>query len=147
MVDTYPRVGRAAVPAIVHEAQRRFALDVVRQLREAGFEAYWAGGCVRDELLHRVPKDYDVATNARPEQVRELFGHRRTLAIGAAFGVITVLGPRRPAPSKWPPFDRTPAIATAAIRTRSISPPPREDAIAPRLHHQRPVFRTQSSNV
>jgi tRNA nucleotidyltransferase/poly(A) polymerase len=49
---------------------------------------------VRDDLLGRTPADYDVATSGRPEQVRALFGHRRTLAVGAAFGVITVLGPR-----------------------------------------------------
>jgi len=72
--------------------QRELALEVVRQLREAGYQALWAGGCVRDELLGCEPKDYDVATSARPEQVRELFGKRRTLAIGAAFGVIAVLG-------------------------------------------------------
>jgi poly(A) polymerase len=76
------------------EAQRRFAEEVVRRLRGAGFEAYWAGGCVRDQLLRRVPKDYDVATNAVPDQVRTLFGRRRTLAIGAAFGVIAVIGPK-----------------------------------------------------
>jgi len=49
---------------------------------------------VRDQLLGRTPKDYDVATSATPRQVRRLFGYRRTVAIGAAFGVITVLGPR-----------------------------------------------------
>lgn len=74
--------------------QREFAVEIVVRLREAGFEAYWAGGCVRDELLGRTPNDYDVATNATPPQIRRLFGHRRTLAIGAAFGVITVLGPK-----------------------------------------------------
>jgi tRNA nucleotidyltransferase/poly(A) polymerase len=77
-----------------HSAQREFAFDVVRRLRDAGYEALWAGGCVRDQLLGIQPKDFDVATSARPEQVRELFGQRRTLAIGAAFGVITVLGVR-----------------------------------------------------
>jgi len=80
---------------ICHEAQRRFALEVVQRLRASGFDAYWAGGCVRDQLLGRVPKDYDVATNARPEQVREIFGRRRTVAVGAAFGVISVRGPKR----------------------------------------------------
>ena len=75
-------------------AAEAFAVEVVRQLRDAGFEALWAGGCVRDALLERQPKDYDVATSAEPEQVRKLFGHRRTLAIGASFGVISVLGPR-----------------------------------------------------
>lgn len=72
--------------------ERDFAVDVVRQLRAAGYEALWAGGCVRDELLGLTPKDYDVATSALPEQVRKLF--RRTVAVGASFGVIEVLGPR-----------------------------------------------------
>jgi poly(A) polymerase len=79
---------------LMPEEQRRFAADVVRRLREAGFDAYWAGGCVRDQLLGRTPKDYDVATNATPEQIRSVFGRRRTLAIGAAFGVISVVGPK-----------------------------------------------------
>ena len=72
---------------------REFAVDVVRTLRDAGHEALFAGGCVRDELLGVEPKDYDVATSARPEQVRRLF--RRTVAVGAAFGVVEVLGPHR----------------------------------------------------
>jgi len=76
-------------------AARAFATEVVLRLRQAGHEAYFAGGCVRDSLLDRVPADYDVATGATPDQVRNLFGRRRTLAIGAAFGVITVLGPRQ----------------------------------------------------
>ncbi len=78
----------------MHEPGRQFALEIVTQLRQAGFEALWAGGCVRDALLGLAPKDYDVATSARPEEVRALFGRRRTLAIGAAFGVISVLGGR-----------------------------------------------------
>jgi poly(A) polymerase len=64
------------------------ALAVVRRLREAGHVAYWAGGCVRDLLLGREPKDYDVATDAPPDRVRALFS--RTEAVGAAFGVILV---------------------------------------------------------
>ncbi|MDH3717176.1 MAG: CCA tRNA nucleotidyltransferase [Planctomycetota bacterium] len=74
--------------------QRDFAIETTRRLRAAGFEAYWAGGCVRDQLLGRMAKDYDIATDALPEQIRDVFGRRRTLAIGAAFGVVTVLGPR-----------------------------------------------------
>src|SRR5437016_3795476 len=72
--------------------EREFAVDVVRQLQGAGYEAYWAGGCVRDELLGLSPKDYDVATSARPEEVQKLF--RRTVAVGVSFGVVEVLGPR-----------------------------------------------------
>jgi tRNA nucleotidyltransferase/poly(A) polymerase len=74
--------------------QRAFAIEIVEQLRAAGFDALWAGGCVRDQLLGIEPKDYDVATSAKPDEIRTLFGRRRTLAIGASFGVITVLGPR-----------------------------------------------------
>ncbi len=74
---------------------RDFALLVVQELRRNGHQALWAGGCVRDELLGIEPQDYDVATDALPAQVRQIFGHRRTLAIGAAFGVVAVLGPKR----------------------------------------------------
>ena len=83
-----------AKPLSNPEQSRQFSIDVVRRLRDAGHEALWAGGCVRDELLGRIPADYDVATSARPDEVRTVFGHRRTLAVGAAFGVITVLGPK-----------------------------------------------------
>jgi len=72
--------------------ERDFAIDVVRRLQEAGQKALWAGGCVRDELLGLVPRDYDVATDARPEVVRRLF--RRTIAVGMSFGVVEVIGPR-----------------------------------------------------
>ncbi len=72
--------------------ERDFAVSVVRQLQDARFEALWAGGCVRDELLGLAPKDYDVASSARPEQVQALF--RRTIAIGESFGVVEVLGPK-----------------------------------------------------
>src|SRR5207244_11843997 len=71
--------------------EREFAIGVVRRLQDAGHQALWAGGCVRDELLGLAPKDYDVATDARPEQVQQLF--RRTVAVGASFGVIEVLVP------------------------------------------------------
>ena len=68
--------------------RREDALAVLKRLREAGHEAYFAGGCVRDVLLGLQPKDWDIATNAPPKRVRELF--RNTQAVGAAFGVILV---------------------------------------------------------
>jgi len=68
---------------------RELAIRIIRRLRRAGHQALLAGGCVRDRLLGARPKDYDVATSARPEEVRRLF--RRTLAVGAQFGVIVVL--------------------------------------------------------
>ena len=71
-----------------HDSAREDALAVVRRLREAGHIAYFAGGCVRDALLEKKPQDYDVATDAPPQRVRELFSHSQ--AVGAAFGVILV---------------------------------------------------------
>lgn len=82
------------MPDLDPKLSREFAVDVVRRLRAAGHQALWAGGCVRDQLMAVLPKDYDVATDAPPQRVREVFGQRRTLPLGAAFGVITVLGPR-----------------------------------------------------
>jgi poly(A) polymerase len=74
--------------------EREFATEVVARLQKVGHQALWAGGCVRDELLGLDPADYDVATDARPEQVQALF--RRSIPVGAAFGVVEVLGPRDP---------------------------------------------------
>jgi poly(A) polymerase len=72
-----------------HSPTYRAALTIVQTLRNAGHEAYFAGGCVRDLLLGSNPKDFDVATSATPEQVVSLFP--RTQAVGAHFGVILVL--------------------------------------------------------
>ncbi|MCF7816515.1 MAG: transposase [Kiritimatiellales bacterium] len=69
--------------------QKKMALQIVKTLQNAGFSAFFAGGCVRDELLGRKPKDYDVATNALPDEVEALFP--KTLPIGKAFGVIAVV--------------------------------------------------------
>lgn len=69
--------------------QEIIATKIVETLQQRGFTAYFAGGCVRDKLLNRTPKDYDVATNARPDQVEQLFC--KTLPIGKAFGVIAVI--------------------------------------------------------
>ncbi len=78
-----------------NDPRRWFATQVVARLREHGHEALWAGGCVRDLLLGQPPADFDVATDARPEQVMKLF--RRTVPVGISFGVVRVLGPHKPA--------------------------------------------------
>jgi tRNA nucleotidyltransferase/poly(A) polymerase len=62
---------------------------VMSTLRSAGYEAFLVGGCVRDILLQRTPKDFDVTTNALPEQVTALFPH--TIPVGAKFGVTVVM--------------------------------------------------------
>lgn len=74
-----------------HEHAQRLrdaATSIVRDLIEAGYEAYFAGGCVRDRLMGHEPDDYDIATSARPEQVKEVFP--RAQAVGEAFGVMLV---------------------------------------------------------
>ena len=68
-----------------------FATSIVQSLRQRGFQAYLVGGCVRDLLLGREPKDYDVATDATPRQVMEIFPE--TYAVGAQFGVVLVPAP------------------------------------------------------
>ena len=70
-------------------AGKSVALWVLRRLRDAGFEALFAGGCVRDMLLRKPCADYDVATNATPQQVKKLFDH--VLLVGAKFGVAMVI--------------------------------------------------------
>lgn len=116
-------------------SQRETASEIVRRLRDAGHQAYFVGGCVRDLLLGREPKDYDVATDALPEQVTSLFPH--TQEVGARFGVVVVLS-ESPTPNPHPP---SPAVEVATFRndrlysdgrhpeTVSYSSDPREDVL------------------
>ncbi|MBB5206112.1 poly(A) polymerase [Inhella inkyongensis] len=84
---------RVEVPAAEHGIDPQLlderAVKVVRTLTDAGFEAYVVGGAVRDLLLGRRPKDFDVATNATPEQVKQLF--RRAFIIGRRFRIVHVV--------------------------------------------------------
>ncbi len=68
---------------------REIAKEIVAKLQQAGFAAFWVGGCVRDFLLGREPQDFDIATDAKPEQVEKLF--RKTIPVGKKFGVIIVV--------------------------------------------------------
>jgi len=65
------------------------ALSIVRRLRDAGYESYFAGGCVRDLLMNKEPQDYDIATSAKPDEIARLFPV--TAAVGAQFGVMLVV--------------------------------------------------------
>src|SRR3954471_20841626 len=71
-----------------HSSARHAAEQVIKTLAAAGHAAYFAGGCVRDELLGLEPSDYDVATDATPDRLCSLFP--RTSEVGAAFGVVLV---------------------------------------------------------
>ena len=88
---------------------REHATNIVRELRDRGFQAYFAGGCVRDTLLGLAPADYDVATDATPQQVMRIFPE--TYAVGAHFGVVLVPPPR-----------------TAASGTENHAPSPAREA-------------------
>jgi poly(A) polymerase len=70
---------------------KQHAANIVRALRERGHQAYFAGGCVRDLLLGREPADYDVSTDATPQQVMQIFP--QTFAVGEQFGVVLVPEP------------------------------------------------------
>ena len=70
-------------------SQKEKAISVIKRLREKGYEAYLAGGCVRDYLLRKTPQDYDIATEAKPEAIQEIFP--KTIAVGTQFGVILVI--------------------------------------------------------
>ncbi|MBI1977115.1 MAG: CCA tRNA nucleotidyltransferase [Candidatus Omnitrophica bacterium] len=67
----------------------RIATQIVKRLRDKGFQALFAGGCVRDRLMGNPPKDIDIATDALPEQIQTLFP--RTVPVGIQFGVILVV--------------------------------------------------------
>ena len=89
---------------IAHEALR-----VLTRLDEAGYKAYLCGGGVRDLLLGRTPKDFDIATDARPEEVKKIF--RNCRIIGRRFKLAHV-------------FFRDVIIETATFRARFDAPPP-----------------------
>ncbi len=92
---------------------REFAISIVQTLRQRGFLAYLAGGCVRDLLLKREPADYDVATSATPAQVMEIFPD--TYAVGAQFGVVLV-----PLPDLLTDNQRTSGDESALSKTQAI---------------------------
>ena len=98
--------------------RRAFAVEVVSQLRQAGHQALWAGGCVRDLLLNQSPTDYDVATSARPEAVMALF--RRTVPVGVSFGVVRVLGPKEAGEIEVATF-RSDGLYTDGRRPESVT--------------------------
>ena len=69
----------------------RSVLDIADRLERAGYEAWCVGGAIRDSLLGGTPLDWDLATSAHPEQVRALFGRKRTIPVGIEFGTVSVL--------------------------------------------------------
>ena len=86
---------RPPAPTIISKMHRlrptRSVLDIADRLEKAGFEAWCVGGAIRDALLGGDPLDWDLASPATPDQVRDLFGRRRTIPVGVAFGTVSVL--------------------------------------------------------
>ena len=103
-----------------------FAISIVRTLRERGYQAYLVGGCVRDLILGREPADYDVATDATPDEVMGVFP--KTYDVGAKFGVVLVPSPEDSsafsAPSAVSPSDdagqQPPAAATGLVEVATF---------------------------
>ncbi len=93
---------------------KSFASTIVQALRQRGFQAYLVGGCVRDLLLKREPKDYDVATDATPEHVMRIFPE--TYAVGVQFGVVLVPVPDAPEISGEVP-SKSQAVEVATFRS------------------------------
>ena len=70
-------------------SQKDKAIGIVKRLRDEGYESYLAGGCVRDMLLGKTPQDYDISTNAKPDEIAKIFP--KTIPVGAQFGVLLVI--------------------------------------------------------
>ncbi|PYV51055.1 MAG: phosphohydrolase [Acidobacteria bacterium] len=97
-----------------------FAISVVRTLRDKGHQAYLVGGCVRDLLLKREPADYDISTEATPNEVMRIFPE--TYAVGAQFGVVLV------------PLPESERAAIAAAEGQEAGRPLEERAISGHQH-------------
>ena len=95
---------------------RQHATEIVRTLRAHGHQAYLVGGCVRDLLLGREPADYDVATDAPPDRVMQIFPH--TWAVGAQFGVVLVPMEKEEQPPG--PTEHPNAIEVATFRSDGL---------------------------
>jgi poly(A) polymerase len=101
-------------------AGKRAAVEIVRTLRERGHQAYLVGGCVRDLLLGREPADYDVSTDATPDQVMRIFPE--TYAVGAQFGVVLVPAKSvgvdgAPGPGEEPTTEHPKVVEVATFRS------------------------------
>src|SRR4030088_2569360 len=95
---------------------KQHAAEIVSTLRKQGHQAYLAGGCVRDLLLSREPADYDVATDATPQQVMEIFP--QTFAVGAQFGVVLVPLPKNESGASAVGADeKVPVVEVATFRS------------------------------
>lgn len=84
--------GKTEIPTSVHGINKNAlcanAISTVKRITEQGYDAYLVGGCIRDLLLGKTPKDFDIATNAKPEDIRKIF--KRSRIIGRRFQIVHV---------------------------------------------------------
>ena len=76
----------SSIPA---DSLKAGALGLAKRLVKAGHQAFWGGGCVRDARLGQAPTDYDIATDAKPDEIERLF--QKTIPVGRQFGVMMVI--------------------------------------------------------
>lgn len=100
------------------DQKKSAAIEVIRTLRGRGHRAYLVGGCVRDLLLGREPADYDVATDATPQQVMSIFPE--TWAVGAQFGVVLVPVPGRDLSTAEPSAVPQQVVEVATFRSDGV---------------------------
>jgi len=112
-----------------------FATSIVRTLRGHGHKAYLVGGCVRDLLLGREPSDYDVATDALPDEVMRIFPE--TYAVGAQFGVVLVPVPEQGRPEKGRRTYLSEAATTQLAEVPPTEPRPIRDAASVSTDHSK----------
>ena len=77
------------------QKKKKAATAIVRRLQRDGFAAYFVGGCVRNMLMRRVPKDIDIATNAKLSQIKKIFP-KKTYPVGARFGTLLLVADKIP---------------------------------------------------
>ena len=105
------------------DKKKKFALEIVKTLRKNKFQAYFAGGCVRDMVMGKTPEDYDITTDARPNQIKKLF--KKTVFVGAQFGTVLVV-------KNGIPLE----VTTFRSKRRSeFSKDPKEEFVFLSIHH------------
>jgi poly(A) polymerase len=148
--DAIAQTHMSVIPREQHNISRKDisenALKVLYRLNKAGYEAYLVGGGVRDLLLGKKPKDFDVTTSATPEQVRKLF--RNCRLVGRRFRLAHMFGPEiievatfRGHHEGTPPIAPPPSAARTDAAARQHLRFDRRRCPASRFHHQQPLLQ------
>ena len=120
-----------------------FSISIIRTLREHGHQAYLVGGCVRDLLLGREPADYDVTTDATPQEVMRIFP--QTYAVGEQFGVVLIPLPKHSRPALFSKITLS-SRAQQKLRLDEVSAQSRD--LAPnKSHHDAVEVATFRSDI